>query len=93
MRLFLDGLDARLEAIRRAVVAGDSEALLREAHALKGAAANLGARELAKAADAAVRGVRAGRLREAVDAAGAIPPAAAAAREALASMLDATRCA
>ncbi len=93
VRLFLDGLDARLEAIRRAAGMGDGEALLREAHALKGAAANLGARELAKAADAAVRGVRAGRLREAVDAAGAIPPAAAAAREALATMLDATRCA
>ena len=88
VRLFLDGLDARLEAIGRAAGAGDGEALLREAHALKGAAANLGAVGLAKAADAAVRAVRAGRLREAAEAAGAIPPAAAAAREALAAALE-----
>ena len=88
VRLFLDGLDARLEAIGRAAGADDGEALLREAHALKGAAANLGATELAKAADAAVQAVRAGRLREAVDAAAAIPPAAAAAREALAALLE-----
>ena len=90
VRLFLDGLDARLESIGRAAGAGDGEALLREAHALKGAAANLGATGLAKAADAAVQAVRAGRLREAADAAAAIPPAAAAAREALAALLEST---
>jgi two-component system sensor histidine kinase/response regulator len=56
---FLSGLDAQLPAVRRAAASGDARQVCQEAHAIKGAALNLHARELAERAaelEAAGRG-------------------------------------
>jgi len=47
-RTYLADLDARLEAIRAAVKAGDAEALRQAAHSLKGSSGNIGAKRLQK---------------------------------------------
>jgi HPt (histidine-containing phosphotransfer) domain-containing protein len=50
VRLFLEDCPARLRAMRRAIAAGDGEALREAAHALKGAAANFAAAPVVEAA-------------------------------------------
>jgi two-component system, sensor histidine kinase and response regulator len=62
IRVFRADAPARLEEIRRAVAARDSEALRLAAHALKGAAAALGAEEAAAATRELERLARAGDL-------------------------------
>jgi PAS domain S-box-containing protein len=49
-RLFLEDSPARMRAMRRAIAAGDSEALREPAHALRGAAANFAAAPVVEAA-------------------------------------------
>jgi HPt (histidine-containing phosphotransfer) domain-containing protein len=69
---FVSGLDTQLPAIRRAAAAGDAPRVCQEAHAVKGAALNLHAKELAARAaelEAAARtaaktAAKAGRLAE-----------------------------
>jgi HPt (histidine-containing phosphotransfer) domain-containing protein len=50
VRLFLEDSPARLRAMRRAIAAGDGEALREPAHALQGAAANFAAAPVVEAA-------------------------------------------
>ena len=50
VRLFLEDCPARMRAMRRAIAAGDGEALREPAHALRGAAANLSAAPVVEAA-------------------------------------------
>jgi CheY-like chemotaxis protein len=50
VRLFLEDYPARMRAMRRAIAAGDGEALREAAHALKGAAANFAAAPVVEAA-------------------------------------------
>ena len=50
VRLFLEDCPARMRAMRRAIDAGDGEALREAAHALKGAAANFAAAPVVEAA-------------------------------------------
>ncbi len=59
---FLSGLDQQLPAIRRAAVSGDAQRVCREAHAVKGAALNLHAAELAERAAELEAAGKAGRL-------------------------------
>lgn len=49
-RLFLEDCPARMRAMRRAIAAGDGEALREPAHALQGAAANFAAAPVVEAA-------------------------------------------
>ena len=51
VRLFLDDAPPRLTALRRAVATGDASIIRAEAHALKGAAANMSAHRLVDAAE------------------------------------------
>jgi len=50
VRLFLEDCPARMRAMRRAIAAGDGEALREPAHALRGAAANFAAAPVVEAA-------------------------------------------
>ena len=50
VHLFLEDCPARMRAMRRAIAAGDGEALREPAHALRGAAANLSAAPVVEAA-------------------------------------------
>jgi CheY-like chemotaxis protein len=50
VRLFLEDCPARMRAMRRAIAAGDGEALREPAHALQGAAANFAAAPVVEAA-------------------------------------------
>ena len=50
VRLFLEDCPARMRAMRRAITAGDGEALREPAHALRGAAANFAAAPVVDAA-------------------------------------------
>ena len=50
VRLFLEDCPARMRAMRRAIAAGDGEALRQPAHALQGAAANFAAAPVVEAA-------------------------------------------
>jgi HPt (histidine-containing phosphotransfer) domain-containing protein len=61
---FLTALDVQLPAIRRAAATGDAQRICQEAHALKGAALNLHAAELAERAAELEKEGRAGRLLE-----------------------------
>jgi CheY-like chemotaxis protein/HPt (histidine-containing phosphotransfer) domain-containing protein len=61
---FLSGLDQQLPAIRRAAEAGDARQVLQGAHAVKGAAMNLHAAELAERAAEMEEAGRADRLEE-----------------------------
>jgi HPt (histidine-containing phosphotransfer) domain-containing protein len=47
IRLFLRDAPARIEALRQALEAGDADAAMHAAHALKGTSANIGAHRLA----------------------------------------------
>jgi two-component system sensor histidine kinase/response regulator len=58
---FADGQGAMLDALRAAVAAGDSSAAAKHAHAIAGAAGNLGAETLRAAAKALERAGREGR--------------------------------
>jgi HPt (histidine-containing phosphotransfer) domain-containing protein len=49
VRLFLEDCPARMRAMRRAIAAGDGEALREPAHALRGAAANFAAAPVVEA--------------------------------------------
>jgi HPt (histidine-containing phosphotransfer) domain-containing protein len=46
--LFFEDVPPRLDSIRRAMAAGDPDALVRTAHSLKGSAATLGAERMAE---------------------------------------------
>jgi HPt (histidine-containing phosphotransfer) domain-containing protein len=61
---FLGGLNQQLPAIRRAAGSGDAQRVCQEAHALKGAAMNLHAAELAERAARLEAAGKAGRLTE-----------------------------
>ncbi len=61
---FVSGLGAQLPAIRRAAASGDAQRVCQEAHAVKGAALNLHATELAERAAELEAAGRAGRLAE-----------------------------
>lgn len=63
---FLEGLEARLREIERAVAAGDGEALRRELHKLRGAAAGYGFDALARLGDAAEHALGGGDAEAAV---------------------------
>jgi HPt (histidine-containing phosphotransfer) domain-containing protein len=60
--LFLDEAPTRLAEIRAALAAGNAEALYRAAHAVKGAARNVGAARIGDAAEAVEKRGRAGDL-------------------------------
>jgi two-component system sensor histidine kinase/response regulator len=64
LEAFLSGLDQQLPAIRRAAEAGDARQVRQEAHAVKGAALNLHAAELAERAAEMEEAGKAGRLEE-----------------------------
>jgi len=61
---FVSGLDTQLSAIRQAAASGDAQRVCQEAHAVKGAALNLHAAELAERAAELEEAGRAGRLAE-----------------------------
>ncbi|MBA2962814.1 MULTISPECIES: response regulator [Ramlibacter] len=82
VELFVADAPERLAAVEAAVAAGDAQALGRAAHALKGAASNVGAVALSHAASALEADARAG-----------LPPDAAAAAERLRELWDRTRAA
>jgi len=83
---FLDELDADQEAIARAVAEGDLDAARRTAHTLKGAAATLGAVQLAEIAAGIESAASDGRLPDPSDASAL----RSAARAAIAGLADAT---
>lgn len=59
LALFVEDLDSRLPRLREAVAAGDLVTIGSDAHALKGAAGNIGARRVADAATALEQQARA----------------------------------
>jgi len=50
MNLFLDSVRNQIETLRQAILDGDAEVVRREAHSIKGGAANLTADDLSKVA-------------------------------------------
>ncbi len=60
--LFLEDAPPHIESLRRAFADGDAERAAREAHALKGSSANLGARRLAELCEAVILRARGERL-------------------------------
>lgn len=68
IKTFLDDCTSYMESIREAVEKGDAEAVVREAHGLKGAVANLQARPAEEAARRLEDLGRAGSLDEALGA-------------------------
>ena len=62
VRLFLEDCPARMRAMRRAIAAGDGEALREPAHALRGAAANFAAAPVVEAAQRLELQAKSGKL-------------------------------
>jgi HPt (histidine-containing phosphotransfer) domain-containing protein len=62
MAIFVHDTPPRLTEMERSLNGGDAVAFGRAAHSIKGSAANLGARELHRAADEAERCARSGNL-------------------------------
>jgi len=81
---FLADAPARIKAIREAQAAGDAGALASAAHALKGAAANIGAARLQELSQGIESLAREGRPQDARKAIGGLDKSLAAARAALA---------
>ena len=82
-QVFLERLAAQLPALRLAAGAGDAETLRREAHAVKGAALNLHAAELAELASAMEAEAMAGRTDQAARQAAELEEAAGRFRQAV----------
>ena len=74
-QLFREDIGGRLESMRAALAAGNSEGIAQEAHAIKGAAGAVGARRLQALAGEIERGARASAFGGAADRVAGMQPA------------------